>query len=57
MLTGGPTHSEGMPITPAWTKIVALMDRNIGPVLRGVRPATSLANGLSHAVDEVLRNP
>jgi multiple sugar transport system substrate-binding protein len=57
VLTGGPTHSEGMPITPQWSKIVALMDRNFGPVLRGVRPATSLANGLSHAVDGVLRNP
>ncbi len=57
VLTGGPAHSEGMPITPEWSKIVALMDRNFGPVLRGVRPATSLANGLSHAVDGVLRNP
>jgi len=57
VLTGGPVHSEGMPITPEWSKIVALMDRNFGPVLRGVRPATSLANGLSHAVDGVLRNP
>jgi multiple sugar transport system substrate-binding protein len=57
VLTGGPAHSEGMPITPEWTKIVALINRNFGPVLRGERPATSLANGLSHAVDEVLRNP
>ncbi|MBV8181106.1 MAG: sugar ABC transporter substrate-binding protein [Mycobacterium sp.] len=57
VLTGGPDHSEGMPVTPEWSKIVALMDRNFGPVLRGVRPATSLANGLSHAVDGVLRNP
>jgi multiple sugar transport system substrate-binding protein len=57
VLTGGPTHSEGMPITPEWPKIASLMDRNIGPVLRGVRSATSLANRLSHAVDEVLRNP
>jgi multiple sugar transport system substrate-binding protein len=57
VLTGGPTHSEGMPITPEWPKIASLMDRNIGPVLRGVRPATSLANRLSHGVDEVLRNP
>jgi multiple sugar transport system substrate-binding protein len=57
VLIGGPAHSEGMPITPEWSKIVALMDRNFGPVLRGVRPATSLANGLSHAVDGVLRNP
>jgi multiple sugar transport system substrate-binding protein len=57
VLTGGPAHSEGMPITPDWPKVTALMDRNIGPVLRGARPATSLANGLSHAIDEVLRNP
>ncbi|WP_370328443.1 ABC transporter substrate-binding protein [Candidatus Mycobacterium methanotrophicum] len=57
VLTGGPSHSEGMPITPDWPKIAALMDRDIGPVLRGVRPATSLASGLSHAVDEVLRSP
>ena len=56
MLTDGPAHSEGLPITPAWEKIVALMDRNFGPVLRGSRPATSLA-GLSRAVDEVLRSP
>jgi multiple sugar transport system substrate-binding protein len=56
VLTGGPAHSEGMPVTPEWSKIIALMDRNFGPVLRGVRPATSLANGLSHAVDGVLRN-
>ena len=57
VLTGGPAHSEGMPVTPEWPKIVSLMDRNFGPVLRGARPATSLASGLSHAVDEVLRSP
>jgi multiple sugar transport system substrate-binding protein len=57
VLTGGPAHSDGMPITPDWPKVASLIDRNFGPVLRGVRPATSLANGLSHAVDEVLRNP
>jgi multiple sugar transport system substrate-binding protein len=56
VLTEGPSNSEGLPVTPAWEKIVALMDRNMGPVLRGSRPATSLS-GLSHAVDEVLRNP
>ena len=57
VLTGGPAHSEGMPVTPEWPKIGSLMDRNFGPVLRGARPATSLASGLSHAVDEVLRSP
>jgi len=56
VLTEGPANSEGLPITPAWEKINALMDRNMGPVLRGSRPATSLT-GLSRAVDEVLRNP
>jgi multiple sugar transport system substrate-binding protein len=56
VLTQGPAHSEGLPVTPAWEKIVALMDRNFGPVLRGSRPATSLA-GLSPVLDEVLRTP
>jgi multiple sugar transport system substrate-binding protein len=57
VLTGGPAHSGYLPITPAWEKIDALVDRNFGPVLRGTRPATSLRTGLSSAVDEVLRNP
>jgi ABC-type glycerol-3-phosphate transport system substrate-binding protein len=56
VLTQGPANSEGLPVTPAWEKIVALMDRNFGPVLRGSRPATSLT-GLSPALDEVLRTP
>jgi ABC-type glycerol-3-phosphate transport system substrate-binding protein len=56
VLTEGPDHSEGLPITPAWEKIVALMDRHIGPVLRGTRPATSLTD-LSRAIDEVLHSP
>lgn len=56
VLTDGPAVSEGLPITPAWEKVVALMDRNFGPVLRGARPAASLS-GLSRSVDEVLRNP
>ncbi|OBG81408.1 ABC transporter [Mycobacterium sp. E3305] len=56
VLTQGPAYSEGLPVTPAWEKIVALMDRSFGPVLRGSRPATSLA-GLAPAIDEVLRTP
>jgi multiple sugar transport system substrate-binding protein len=57
VLTGGPAHSEGLPITHEWEKVNALMDRNFGPVLRGSRPATSLASGLPHELDEVLRSP
>lgn len=56
VLTDGPAHSQGLPITPRWERVNALMDRNFGPVLRGSKPATSLASGLSNGVDEVLRN-
>jgi ABC-type glycerol-3-phosphate transport system substrate-binding protein len=56
VLTQGPAYSEGLPVTPAWEKVYALIDRNFGPVLRGSRPATSLA-GLSSAIDEVLGTP
>ena len=55
VLTDGPAHSGYLPVTPAWQKIDALMDREVGPVLRGTRPATSLKSGLSRAVDQVLR--
>jgi multiple sugar transport system substrate-binding protein len=57
VLTDGPAHSSYLPVTPAWQKIDALMDRDIGPVLRGSRSATSLKTGLSRAVDQVLSSP
>jgi multiple sugar transport system substrate-binding protein len=57
VLTGGPGHSEGLPVTPEWSKIAALIDRYFGPVLRGARPAASLASGLSPMIDEILRKP
>jgi multiple sugar transport system substrate-binding protein len=57
VLTDGPSHSGYLPVTPAWQKVDALLDRDIGPVLRGSRPATSLTTGLSRTLDEVLRSP
>ena len=57
VLTGGPTHSGYLPVTPSWQKIDALMDRDMGPVLRGRRPASVLKTGLSETVDQVLRRP
>lgn len=57
VLTDGPAHSGYLPVTPAWQKVDALMDREIGPVLRGTRPASSLKRGLSRASDQVLGNP
>lgn len=56
VLTEGPTESEYLPVTPAWEKVDALMDRYFGAVLRGSKPATSLRTGLSRAVDRVLAN-
>ena len=55
VLTDGPAYSDYLPVTPAWQKVDALMDRAFGPVLRGTRPAATLT-GLSRDVDEVLRN-
>jgi multiple sugar transport system substrate-binding protein len=57
VLTDGPAQSDYLPVTPAWEKIDALMDRYFGPVLRGTRPATSLRTRLSPDVDQVLRSP
>lgn len=57
VLTAGADNSEGLPVTPVWEKINALMDREFGPVLRGIQPATTLAGSLSRQVDEVLRDP
>jgi len=54
VLTDGPAHSEGLPISPEWQQVHALMDRAIGPVLRGKRPAESLKRGLTPQIDEVL---
>ncbi|MEU4314193.1 sugar ABC transporter substrate-binding protein [Nocardia sp. NPDC024068] len=56
ILTEGPANSGPLPVTPEWARIDALMDRNIGPVLRGARPATSLQDSLAPDTDEVLRN-
>ncbi len=56
VLIGGPAHSGYLPVTPAWERIDAVLDRGFGPVLRGIRPATSLQTGPSRDVDEILRN-
>ncbi|MBU3064433.1 sugar ABC transporter substrate-binding protein [Nocardia sp. NEAU-G5] len=56
ILTSGPSYSSPLPVTPAWERIDALMDRDFGPVLRGTAAANSLRHGLTHDTDEVLRN-
>lgn len=54
VLTDGPAHSGYLPITPAWPKIDALMDRSFGAVLRGSKTAASLKATLPQAVDRIL---
>lgn len=56
ILRGGPAHSAPLPVTAHWARIDALMDRYLGPVLRGTEPATTLRNRLAPEADEVLRN-
>ncbi|WP_068044580.1 ABC transporter substrate-binding protein [Nocardia speluncae] len=56
ILVEGPARSAPLPVTASWARIDALMDRYLGPVLRGTRPATSLKNRLAPEADEVLRN-
>lgn len=56
ILTEGPARSAPLPVTPRWPRIDALMDRYIGPVLRGAAPASSLSQRLAPAADEVLRD-
>ncbi|WP_280418865.1 ABC transporter substrate-binding protein [Nocardia carnea] len=56
ILVEGPARSAPLPVTAAWARIDALMDRYLGPVLRGTRPAVSLKNRLAPEADEVLRN-
>ncbi|GAB2554022.1 ABC transporter substrate-binding protein [Nocardia heshunensis] len=54
VLTDGPARSGCLPVTPVWEEIDALMDRSMGPVLRGARPAASLKSALSRDIDQVL---
>lgn len=54
VLTGGPQHSAGLPISADWQKIHALMDRAMGPVLHGRRPAASLKRQLAPQLDKLL---
>jgi multiple sugar transport system substrate-binding protein len=56
VLTGGPARSSHLPVTPAWERIEALMDRRFGPVLHGLQSAASFKNGLATEADTVLRN-
>jgi multiple sugar transport system substrate-binding protein len=55
VLTRGPARSRHLPVTPAWERVDALMDRNFGPVLRGVQSATSFKTDLAADVDKLLR--
>ncbi|MGW4365967.1 ABC transporter substrate-binding protein [Nocardia takedensis] len=51
VLTEGPNHSRPLPITPAWGKVSALLERGGNRVLRGAARASSLDPA---EIDEIL---
>ncbi|MEV0299253.1 sugar ABC transporter substrate-binding protein [Nocardia sp. NPDC050710] len=43
VMTDGPANSRPLPVTPAWGKVSALLERSGNRVLRGAAPASSLS--------------
>ncbi|WP_069166356.1 ABC transporter substrate-binding protein [Nocardia altamirensis] len=56
VFTEGPENSRPFPITPAWGKVSALLERGANRVLRGAAPATSLTPGLTADIDLLLED-
>ncbi|WP_227999238.1 ABC transporter substrate-binding protein [Nocardia australiensis] len=54
VLTDGPAHSRPLPITPAWGKVSALLERGANRVLRGAAPATSLNGPFAADINALL---
>lgn len=56
VLIDGPRHSRALPVTPAWGKVQALLERGANRVLRGAAPAASLHPDLTRTVDALLQD-
>ncbi|GAA5088606.1 ABC transporter substrate-binding protein [Nocardia iowensis] len=57
VFTEGPDNSRPLPITPAWGKVSALLERGSTRVLRGAATATSLNGQFAADLDALLRDP
>ncbi|MEU8901105.1 sugar ABC transporter substrate-binding protein [Nocardia sp. NPDC048505] len=56
VMTGGPAASRPLPVTPAWGKVSALLERGGNRVLRGAATADSLAGPYTSDIDALLEN-
>ncbi|WP_194815370.1 sugar ABC transporter substrate-binding protein [Nocardia sp. XZ_19_385] len=54
VMTGGPAASRPLPVTPAWGKVSALLERGGNRVLRGAATAESLSGSLTSDIDALL---
>ncbi|MEV0245164.1 sugar ABC transporter substrate-binding protein [Nocardia sp. NPDC050712] len=54
VMTGGPAASRPLPVTPAWGKVSALLERSGNRVLRGAATAESLGGSCASDIDAVL---
>lgn len=54
VLTEGPDNSRPLPVTPAWGKVSALLERGSNRVLRGAATAASLDGAFTADVDHLL---
>lgn len=54
VLTDGPANSRPLPITPAWGKVAALLERGGNRVLRGAATAASVEGRFTSDIDDLL---
>lgn len=57
VFTDGPASSRPLPVTPAWGKVSALLERGSNRVLRGAATAASLDGRFASDVDALLDTP
>ncbi|MEU7633193.1 sugar ABC transporter substrate-binding protein [Nocardia sp. NPDC049220] len=57
VFTDGPANSRPLPVTPAWGKVSALLERGANRVLRGADTAASLNGRFTSDVDALLDTP
>ncbi|MEV6278092.1 sugar ABC transporter substrate-binding protein [Nocardia sp. NPDC051832] len=54
VMSGGPAASRPLPVTPAWGKVSALLERGGNGVLRGAATAESLGGSFTADIDALL---
>lgn len=55
VLTGGPSHSNPIPVTPNWARVDDAYHRASDHILRGAAPATYFKGDVTRHIDDLLR--